>query len=161
MWSGAEIQSAEMQSGPPQSLNEYLFTGLAPVSTMQLVTAPRWLIVLVASASVLALALGRIYVPALRRPWVLGALACLLAGFALHFPRRRLLVAEPPRWDLCWRCWPLSSAPGRATRRGAWLFRRVELTARLHLALKSIVMPPVAATASTSPTVPLRVPESE
>ena len=52
-WSGAEMQSAEMQSGPPQSLNEYLFTGLAPVSTMQFVTAPRWLIVLVASAAVL------------------------------------------------------------------------------------------------------------
>ena len=162
MWSGAEIQSAEIQSGPPQSQNEYLFTGLAPVSTMQFVTAPRWLIVLVASASVLALALGCIYVAALRRPWVLGALACLLAGLALAFPTAALLVAQASALGLVLAV--LSAFIARLVARPApWGVvipasgAHREATPRLE----SIVMPPVAATASTSPTVPLRVPESE
>jgi hypothetical protein len=156
-WSGAAVQS-----GPAQSQNEYLFTGLSPVSTMQFVTAPRWLIVLVASASVLGLALGCIHVPALRRPWMIGAVGCLLAGLALAFPAAALLlaqasalglvlavltifisrlVARPAPWGVI--------IPASGTHRDA--------TPRLE----SIVMPPVAATASTSPTVPLRVPEPE
>ena len=57
-WVGASEQMA-----PTDAQNQYLFTGLLPVSTIELVTGPRWLIVLAASAAVLALVIAWLYVP--------------------------------------------------------------------------------------------------
>jgi hypothetical protein len=129
---------------------------------MEFATAPRWLIVLAASASVLALALGCIYLPAMRRPWMLVALACLLAGLALAFPTAALLAAQASALGLVLAV--LAVFLARLTARPApWGIvlpssgTHREVTPRLE----SIVMPPEAATASTSPTVSLRVPESE
>jgi hypothetical protein len=156
-WSGAAPRS-----GPDQSQNEYLFTGIAPVSTMHFITAPRWLIVLVASACVLGLTLGCIHVPALRRPWMLGALACLLIGLALAFPAAALLLAQASALGLVLAA--LTVFIARLVARPA-TWGVIVPTSGTHREttprLESIVMPPVAATASTSPTVPLRVPEPE
>jgi hypothetical protein len=157
-WSGATVHS-----GLPQSQNEYLFTGLAPVSTMEFVTAPRWLIVLVASASALGLALGYIHVPAMWRPWMLGALACLVAGLALAFPTAALLLAQASVLGLVLAVLAILIAR-LVTRPSPWGVVIPASGTHRETApprLESIVMPPVVATASTSPTVPLRVPESE
>jgi hypothetical protein len=129
---------------------------------MQFVTAPRWLIVLVASAAVLGFALGCIHVPALRRPWMLSALACLLVGLALAFPAAALLLAQASALGVALAVLTFFIAR-LAARPAPWGMiipasgTHREATPRLE----SIVMPPVAVTASTSPTVPLRVPEPE
>jgi hypothetical protein len=156
-WSGASSRGASSHTQ-----NEYLFTALAPISTMEFVTAPRWLIVLVASSSVFGLTLCGIYLPTMRRPWVLGALACALGGLALILPTAALLLAQasalgvvasvlailiarlvrqPAPWTM--------SLPASGTRR--------EVTPRPE----SIVIPQLSITGSTSPTVSLRVPEPE
>jgi hypothetical protein len=142
--------------------NEYLFTSLAPLSSIELVVVPRWLVVLFASACVLLLALAWIYVPVIRRVQILIAVAILLAGLAITFPVPALLLAQasilgivlaglallvarlvqrPARWPVVL---PAGSSLRHATPRA-----------------ESIVMPPVAATASTSPTISLRMSESE
>jgi hypothetical protein len=156
-WSGVAGRS-----GPAESQNEYLFTGLAPVSTMQFVTAPRWLIVLVASATVLGLALVCIHVPAMRRPQMLGALACLLAGLGLAFPAAALLLAQASMLGLVLAVMTVFIAR-LVARPAPWgVIVPASGTHREAIPrLESIVMPPVAVTASTSPTVPLRVPEPE
>jgi hypothetical protein len=142
--------------------NEYLFTSLAPLSSIELVVAPRWLVVLVASACVLLLVLAWIYVPVIRRVQLLIAVAVFLAGLAIAFPVPALLLAQasilgivlaglallvahlvqrPARWPVVL---PAGSSLRQPTPR-----------------VESIVMPPVAATASTSPTISLRMSESE
>ena len=88
-WVGAASQLA-----PSAAQNQYLYTGLAPMATIALVTAPRWLIVLAASAAVLSLALAGIYLPVLRWRWVLAAIACIVASLAMLFPVPALLVAQ-------------------------------------------------------------------
>jgi hypothetical protein len=156
-WVGA---SAQVPANALQ--NEYLFTGLAPLSSIELVVAPRWLVVLTASASVLLLVLAWIYLPIIRRVPIVIATAVLLAGLAIAFPVPALLlaqasvlgivlaglallvarlVARPTRW-------PVVLPAGSSLRQPT-------------LRAESIVMPPVAATASTSPTISLRGSESE
>jgi hypothetical protein len=156
-WVGASTQLAATGS-----LNEYLFTGLAPLQSIEVTVAPRWLVVLAASAGVLLLALAWIYLPAIRRGPLIVAAAFALAGLAVAFPVPALLlaqasvlglvlaglalliarlVARPSRW-------PVVLPGGSSLRPSA---PRAE----------SIVMPPVAATASTSPTISLRALESD
>jgi hypothetical protein len=86
--------AASTQISPSAAHNQYLYAGVAPVSTIGLVTAPRWLIVLSASAGVLSLVLSCIYFPIMRRRWVLGALGCALAVLAVVFPAPALLLAQ-------------------------------------------------------------------
>jgi hypothetical protein len=88
-WVGAAAGIA-----PTSGQSEYLFSGLTPLSSVEMVTAPRWLIVLVASAVVLAMAAAWVYVPAARRGWILVALSVLLAGLAVAFPTPALLAAQ-------------------------------------------------------------------
>jgi hypothetical protein len=156
-WAGATTQSA-----PTGSQNQYLFTGLAPLSTIEFLTAPRWLVVLTASAFVLMLAMVWIYLPVVRRRQIVAASAVALAGLAIAYPIPALLlaqasvvgivlaglglvisrlVARPTRWPVV--------LPAGSTMRPT--MPRPE----------SIVMPPVAATASTSPTILHRAPQSE
>jgi hypothetical protein len=155
-WVGASSQLA-----PSAAQNEYLFTGLAPVSTMDFVVAPRWLIVLVSSSGILGLTLGCVYVPAMRGRWMLGALACLLAGLALTFPTAALLLAQASALGLVSAVIAVCLAR-LVARPGPWGVivpasgSHRQATPRPD----ALVMPPVAAAASTSPTVPLRVPES-
>jgi hypothetical protein len=156
-WAGASSQAA-----PSDDQNEYLFTGIAPVSTMQFITSPRWLIVLAASSCALGAALALIYVPAIRARWVLVPVACLLAGLALSFPIQSLLLAQASALGLVMAMvatiiarlaarptpWPLVVPPSGTHREVA-------------PPVESIVVPPVAAAASTAPTISLRMPESE
>jgi hypothetical protein len=79
---------------PSAGLSEYLFSGIAPPGSIELVTAPRWLIVLGASSSILVLAIAWIYVPGTRRVWVLVPLACLLAALAVAFPAPAALLGQ-------------------------------------------------------------------
>jgi hypothetical protein len=157
-WVGASTQlpATGMQ-------NEYLFTSLAPLSSIELVTAPRWLVVLVSSAVALLLVLAWIYLPVLQRRQIAVAVAVVLAGLAVTFPVPALLLAQasilgivlagvatlvsrlvsrPTRW-------PVVLSGGSSLR---------QPTPRVA----SIVMPPVAAGASTMPTILQQVgPESE
>jgi hypothetical protein len=117
--------------------------------------------VLAASACALLLALAWIYLPVFRRTHLLIAVAAVLTGLAIAFPipasllaqasilgivlagiaiMVSRLVARPARW-------PVVLPAGSSLRHPA----RPE----------SIVMPPVAAAASTSPTISLRMSESE
>jgi hypothetical protein len=155
-WAGASSQIA-----PGSEHNQYLYTGISPAVSIELVTAPRWFVVLVASSAVLAIGLTWIYVPATRSRWIVAALACVLAGLAVAFPTPAVLLAQ-------------AAVLGVIGVLLAMLLRR--LTARTTLVPisvstgssryspprgDSILMPPVVATASTAPTVPLRVPEGE
>ncbi|MGD9632452.1 MAG: hypothetical protein AB7U97_04170, partial [Pirellulales bacterium] len=87
-WVGAAAQPS-----PTASQNAYLYSGLAPVS-INLITAPRWLIVLAASGAMLALASAWMYLPAVRRPWIAIALAGAIAGLAFAFPTQAVLAGQ-------------------------------------------------------------------
>ena len=88
-WVGASAQIA-----PAATDNQYLFTGLLPVSSIELVTAPRWLIVLVASALALALLAGWFYLPVRIKPWMLVAVIVVIAAAAVAYPTAALLIAQ-------------------------------------------------------------------
>jgi hypothetical protein len=154
---------ATTQIAPAANENQYLFTGLLPVSSIALVTAPRWLIVLLASSLALALVVGWYYLPVRIRPWMLVAVIFVLAATAVAYPTAALLIAQAAAIGIVLA--PLSmllarwmSGPGR--RPLAQTFtpssRRI-LTPRAD----SIVMPPAIAAGSTSPTVSLRTSDSE
>ncbi len=156
-WVGASTQLAATGSQ-----NEYLFTGLAPLQSIEVVVAPRWLVVLAASAVVLLVVLAWIYLPVIRRGPLVVAIAFALAGLALAFPIPALLLAQASVLGLVLAGlamlvarlvsrpsrWPIVLPGGSSLRQPA---PRAE----------SIVMPPVAATASTSPTISLRALESD
>jgi hypothetical protein len=88
-WSGA---STGQRPTPGQS--EYLYSGLASAGTIEMVVAPRWLIVLTASVAVLLPALLWIYVPAVRRLPIVLLLAFVIAAFAVAFPTLAVLVGQ-------------------------------------------------------------------
>ena len=88
-WSGATAQLA-----PSAAQNVYLFSGLAPVASIEVLTAPRWLIVLVASGIVLALAILWIHVPVMRRGWIGLLAAAGIVALAVSFPTPAVLVAQ-------------------------------------------------------------------
>jgi hypothetical protein len=165
-WVGASAQQA-----PTSAQNEYLYSGLAQVSSIEVVTAPRWFIVLVASGSVLLLALAWIYVPAVRRRWIVVAVACLLAALAVAYPTPAMLlsqasvlgvmlaalaaliarlVSRPTQWYL--------PVPGGSSHRQL----TPQLTPQMTPRVESVVLGPrTSAVASTAPTISLPVPESK
>ncbi len=165
-WVGASTQQA-----PTSAQNEYLYSGLAPVSSIEVVTAPRWFIVLVSSGAVLALALAWMYVPAVRRRWIVVAVACLLATLAVAYPTPAMLLAQaavlgvllaglavliarlaarPTQWYL--------PVPGGSSHRQL----TPQLTPQFTPRVESVVMGSMAsAVASTAPTAPSPVPESK
>jgi len=158
-----EWAQASAQVVPTDAQNEYLYTGLSRASSIELITAPRWLIVLIASSGVLALGLVWIYVPAVRQGWILVALACVIAGLAVAFPIPAFLLAQAAALGvfvvllslLLNRMisrpthWPVVMSSGGSSQR--------QVAPRTD----SILMPPVAAAASTAPTVPLRISDSQ
>jgi hypothetical protein len=155
-WAGASAQLA-----PSASQNVYLFSGLAPVASIEVLTAPRWLIVLAASGVVLALVILWIHVPVVRRGWIGLLAAAGIAALAVSFPAPAVLLAQAsvlglvlsavalvlqrrltrPKWQ------PQSSA-------GSTNFR-------IHSAYRpdSIITPAVA-TPSATPSLPIAVPET-
>ncbi|MEX0643167.1 MAG: hypothetical protein WD468_10730, partial [Pirellulales bacterium] len=162
-WVGASTQSA-----PTSAQNEYLYSGLAPASSIEVVTAPRWFIVLVSSGSVLALALAWIYLPAVRRRWIVVAVACLLAALAVGYPTPAMLIGQASMLGVALAAlaaiiarlvarptqWYLPAAAGGSSHR--------HLTPQLTPRAESMMMGPFAsAVASTAPTASLPVSESK
>jgi len=78
---------------PTETQNEYLYSGLAPVS-ISTVTAPRWLIVLAASGGTLLLVSAWVYLPAARRAWIAILVATAVAGLAISFPTHAVLLGQ-------------------------------------------------------------------
>jgi len=157
-WVGASAQIA-----PAMNDNQYLFTGLLPVSSIALVTAPRWLVVLLASSLALALLVGWFYLPLRTRPWMLVALIAVIAVSAVAYPTAALLIAQASAIGIVLA--PLSMLLSRLMSGGS---RRpfapaITLSSRRMLMPRtdSIVMPPAVAGASTAPTVALRTSDSE
>jgi hypothetical protein len=157
-----EWVGAASQLGPSAANSQYLYTGLAPVSTIALLTAPRWLLVLAASAAALSVALAGIYLPVFRRRWVLGVVACAVAAVALVFPVPALLVAQASLLGVVLAVVAAVSARLLA-QPSPW---RVILPAGgppRHVTPRSdsAVVTPILATGSTAPTISIRVPSAE
>lgn len=74
--------------------NRYVFSAIGPLPPLELQTARRSWIVLVASTAVLVVGLAWIYVPALRRGDVLLALAVLLASAAAVYPEPAVVLLQ-------------------------------------------------------------------
>jgi hypothetical protein len=157
-WVGAAEQPA-----PVGGQSEYLFTGLLPVASMEVGTMPRWLIVLAASAVVLALAIAWVYVAAARRTWILAVVAVAIAAAAITYPSAAMLLAQ-------------ASAIGLVLAVVSMILTRV-LVRPARMSVVPIVSPssqrmatprtdsmllqPVFSAASTAPTASLRGSDSE
>ncbi len=157
-WVGASEQPA-----PAEAQNQYLFTGLLPVASIELVTGPRWLIVLAASAAVLALVTAWLYVPVARRNWILAISVGLIAAAAIAYPTAALLLAQASAIGLVFAI--LSAVLSRIFARPARMpiapvvspSSQRMVTPRTD----SIMMSPVISAASTAPTASLRLSDSE
>ncbi len=156
-WSGASSQLA-----PSAAQNEYLYCGLSPLSSIEVVTAPRWLIVLTASGAVLALVLAWIYVPAVRRGWLVLVLACALAVMAAAFPTPALLLGQASVLGIVLSA--LAVWIARFTTRSTRWVPPVA-TGSTHRQLTprsdSLLIPSVATAASTAPAAPFQLPDSQ
>jgi hypothetical protein len=89
-----EWVGAAPQMTPDAIQSQYLYSGLAPLASIEIVTAPRWLIVFTASVAVLSAVLLWMYVPAVRRPWIAVAAAIAAAALAIAYPTPALLLAQ-------------------------------------------------------------------
>jgi hypothetical protein len=153
---------ATSQLEPSTAQNQYLYTGLSPVATIALVTTPRWLIVLAASAAVLSLALAGLYLPVLNWRWLLGAGVCVIAVLTMLFPVPALLVAQAALLGVA-----LAVAAAASRRLLAqptpWRVNLPASTSPRHAASRSdsAVLTPVVAAGSTAPTISLRAPGSD
>lgn len=157
-WVGAVEQPT-----PIGGQSEYLFTGLMPVASIELVTMPRWLIVLAASAAVLAMSTVWLYLPKARRSWLLTIAATVILVAAVMYPTAAMLLAQASIIGVV-----LAALSLLLTR----LFSR---PARLPLVpvvspssqrmvtprTDSMLLQPVMSAASTSPTATLRASDSQ
>jgi hypothetical protein len=151
------------QPPPPESQTQYLYTGLLPVSSIELVTAPRWLLVLGASAAVLAAALAWMYVPAAQRLWILGAVALLLVGVTITYPAAALLLAQASLLGLILSVVALVLRKIFARTSRPSLSHRVSPSSQRIIPPRSesVLMQPIMTAASTAPTASLRLSDSE
>jgi hypothetical protein len=120
------------------------------------------LIVLTASASVLFLALAFIYLPIVRQRWILGAIACVLAGLVIVYPAPALLLAQAALLGLI--AAALAGVIARIVARPAPWRVVVASSGSARLATSrpdSAARVPAPTTDSTSPTVSLRAPVSK
>ncbi len=156
-WSGASQQIA-----PTAAQNQYLYSGITSVSSIELMTAPRWLIVLAASACVLAVAIAYAYIPKRQRMWLMVVLATVIVFAAVAYPGITLMLAQ-------------ASVLGLVLAVVSLVISRLMANAPGHRAVpvispssQRIVMPrsepllvtPLVGAASTAPTATLRVSES-
>ncbi|MEX0613045.1 MAG: hypothetical protein WD229_13070 [Pirellulales bacterium] len=160
-WSGASAQLS-----PAAADNKYLFTGLAPVATIEVITAPRWLIVLAASAAVLLMVLVWVYVPQARRAWIVVGLTLVITGLAIAFPLPALLLAQASAVGVVVAAISvfiarIAARPARPTVAGPIALSSGSSQRQLTPRADSILMPPVTAGASTAPTASLGIPEPD
>jgi hypothetical protein len=85
---------ASRQEPLPRGMNEYLYGTLGRWPTLRVISAPRLLVVSLASGALLAAGLLLLHVPRLRSPGLLLAAAALLAAGALVAPDFALLAAQ-------------------------------------------------------------------
>jgi hypothetical protein len=85
--------TASNQPEPSDTQNAYLYSALTPTS-IELVTAPRWLLVLGMSGAVLLLTIAWIYMPVVRRAWIAVAVALAVAALAVAFPSQAVLLGQ-------------------------------------------------------------------
>ena len=78
----------------PEHANRYLFSTAGQDGRFEVVVARRWLLLLIASAAALAVGLGLIYFPALRRMRVVAAVAVVAIVVAIIYPDPALLFAQ-------------------------------------------------------------------
>jgi hypothetical protein len=161
----AELEAwaaASRQLGPSAMQNTYLFSGLAPVASIEMLTAPRWLIVLVASGAVLVAVSLWMYVPIVRRGWIGVLLAAVVAALAVTYPAPAVLVGQAAVLGV------LLAAVALVLRR--WTTPRTivkppattgstNLRMRSSLRTDSYLTPSLGASTSGTPTAPLVVPE--
>jgi hypothetical protein len=88
-WVGATVQPA-----PSRRQSEYLFSGFAPIATVEVVLIPRWTIVLVVSGVAFLGILAWTYVAPNRRTWVGIGFALLIATMAIAYPTAAVLVGQ-------------------------------------------------------------------
>jgi hypothetical protein len=157
-WVGASAQQA-----PATGDSQYLYTGLLPVSSISFVTAPRWLIVLLASAVALVVIAGWFYLPIATNPWMLLAAIVVIVSAAVACPTAAVLIAQASAVGIV-----LGSLSVLISRLAARPGRRMlapPITPSSQRAAPprtdSIAVPAVMATASTAPTVTLRTSDSE
>jgi hypothetical protein len=78
----------------PASTNRYLFRDLGAPAQMELTTSRLSFIVFVASLLVLAAGLSVLYLPAVRKPWVLALAAFCLLPLGVANPTTAILVTQ-------------------------------------------------------------------
>jgi hypothetical protein len=156
-WSGATAQLA-----PSAAQNVYLFSGLAPVTSIEVLTAPRWLIVLAASGVVLALAVLWSHLPVVRRGWIGVLAAAGIVALAVSYPTPALLVAQASVLGIVLAA--LALVLRRRLTRPRWqpppTAGSTNLRIRSSYRPDSVVTPAVAASSET-PALPIAVPESK
>jgi hypothetical protein len=153
---------ATTQIVPVASQNEYLYAGLGPVVSIEIITAPRWLMVLTTSLIALALGLMWVYMPAVRQGWVLALAACVIGVAAISFPVPAMLLAQAAALGVV--AVLVSHLLKRLVSRPThWPVVLPAASSQRPVAQRSdsILMPPVVAAASTAPTVPLRISDSQ
>lgn len=87
---------SDAQSLPeaPTDTNRYVFSAVGPMTSLDVVTINRTLLVLAGSGTVLAIGLALLYLPVVRRPAILWVGALTLAVAALVCPEPALLAAQ-------------------------------------------------------------------
>jgi hypothetical protein len=164
--SQAELEAwvgAAEQPVPAGAQSEYLFTGLLPIASIEVATMPRWLIVLAASAGVLALAVAWLYVPAAQRTWVMAAAVVAIAAAAITYPTAAVLLAQASAIGLVLAL--LSVVLARLFERPARTPPAPVVSPSSQRILTprsdSILMQPVLSAASTAPAASLRASDSD
>jgi hypothetical protein len=124
---------------------------------------PRWLIVLAASAGVLALAIVWLYVPAARRTWVVAGAAVAIAAAAITQPTAAVLLAQASAIGLVLALLSvvLTRLFVRPTRTPLAPIVSPSSQRMLTPRTDSILMQPVLSAASTAPVAQLRASDSE
>jgi hypothetical protein len=161
-WAGATAQLA-----PSAAQNVYLFSGLAPVASIEVLTAPRWLIVLAASGIVLALATLWIHAPVVRRGWIGLLAAAGIVALAVSFPTPAVLAAQASVLGLVLSA--VALVLRRRLARPKWQSQSTAGSTNLRIRSgyrpESVVMPaapsPSGAMPAGTTALPMTVPESE
>lgn len=157
-WIGASRQVA-----PTELQSQYLYSGLLPISTIEIVTAPRWLVVLLVSSAVLLVVLALLYTPRSLRIWGLAILAGVLLMASISYPEAALLLGQAALLGLLLA--GMSVFLRRAGRRPMVPMGSAVVAASSHRMAtpraESILMPAVISNASTAPTATLRVADSK
>lgn len=155
--------TASTQIGPTATDNQYLFSGLLPVASIELVTAPRWLIVFAASMVAMAFVFGLYYLPGRLRSWILIVIAIVIAAATVSYPTGAFLLAQAAVTGLVLATTSVFALRTMTRPRQRSLVPSITPSSRRILTPRtdSIAMSPVVSAASTAPTVTLRTSDSE